>query len=186
MRAIPDLTVIDPADATEIEQITLASLQWPGPIYLRMQRGKTPRLFDPAGYTAQIGRGTVLKSGGDICLVATGTMTVTALRALIELENLGLTVGLAHFHTIKPLDKPLLASLAAQYKALVTCENHSIIGGLGGAVAEACAAAHPRPIEFVGVADCFGETGSQAYLEEKFGLDVKAVIQAVRRAQARI
>ena len=186
MRAIPEMTVVDPADATEINQIIACTLQWLGPVYIRMQRGKIPMLFDPDLYETKIGQGTIITEGSEVCLISTGIMTPTAVLALAKLSSLGIQAGHAHFHTLKPIDKPLLISLAERYSAFVTCENHSIIGGLGGAVAEVCAAAHPMPIEFVGIADCFGETGSQSYLEEKFGLDVKAIVNAAMRAHARL
>lgn len=186
MRAIPNMTVIDPADATEIDQIIRLSLDWQGPIYIRMQRGEIPRIFDPQTYQAQIGKGVVVAEGSDICFLSTGTMTPTAVNVIEQLKQQGVMVGLAHFHTIKPIDKQLIRELACKYRAFITCENHSVLGGFGSAVAEVCAAEHPMPIEFVGIADCFGETGSTAYLNKKFGLDEEAMIKAAQRAMARI
>jgi transketolase len=186
MRAIPNMTVIDPADATEIDQIVRLSLDWQGPVYIRMQRGDIPLIFDPQTYQAEIGKGVVVAEGKDICFLSTGTMTPTAVKVLELLKAQQLNAGLAHFHTIKPIDIPLIRELARTYSAFITCENHSVMGGFGSAVAEVCAAHHPMPIEFVGIADCFGETGSNAYLNKKFGLDEEAMIKAAYRALARI
>lgn len=186
MRAMPNMTVLDPADATEIEQLIVLSVNWPGPMYIRMQRGEIPRLFDPKTYAVQIGKGTIITEGRDICFLSTGTMTPTAVQALASLERQQLFAGLAHFHTVKPIDRDLIVHLSRVYKAFVTCENHSILGGFGSAVAEVCAANNPMPIEFVGIHDVFGETGSNTYLNMKFGLDEQAMMQAAYRARARI
>ena len=185
MRAIPNMTVIDPGDASEIRQAVIAAISYEGPIYLRMQRGMIPVLFDESSYQFEFGRAVKLFHGKDASIISTGIMTEPAIKAAISLNNLGLSVGLLHVPTIKPLDRVAVLEAARESGALVTAENHSIIGGLGGAVAETIVSGFPVPMEQIGIRDQFGETGSQNYLMQKFGMTEKDLVEATKKVIAR-
>lgn len=185
MRAIPNITVMEPCDSTEIEQSVLKALEYEGPVYMRMQRGDIPVIFDPNDYNMEIGKGIEMFEGNEVCLISSGIMTVVACEAINVMRKNGINAGLINIHTIKPLDKDIIISAAQKYGAFVTCENHSIIGGLGSAVAEICAQYHPVPIEMVGIKDLFGETGSQQYLMKKYGLTKDDILSAAKKAISR-
>ncbi len=169
MRSLPGMTVIAPADAPEAFRATLAAADWQGPVYLRLGRPKIPEVL-PAGTPFQIGRGILLKRGSDICLVSTGSMTAVTLRAVEILLSRKICPSLIHLSTIKPLDKEIIIEEAGQTGAVITLEEHSIIGGLGSAVAEVLGEYQPTPLKRLGMEDCFGQSGSPEALLAHYGL----------------
>ena len=184
MRVLPGLTVVVPADANEAYHATLAVAAMHGPVYLRLARSPHPVFTDPTK-SFQIGKAEVLREGADVGIIATGTMVVRALQAAEALEKDGISARVINMHTIKPLDTECVLSCAVDCKAVVTAEEHSVIGGLGGAVAELLAQKQPTPIEFVGVQDTFGESGEPEEILTKYGLSAdkirEAAVTAVQR-----
>jgi transketolase len=178
-RAIPNLTVLAPADPVEMAAAVRAMLGHPGPVYLRTGRSPVPTLFD-AGHDFRIGRAQVLEEGDDATVVACGVMVHRALEAARTLRREGLRVRVVNAPTLKPLDVECLVESATRTGAVVTAEDHSIVGGLGGAVAEALAVRRPTPMAMVGVRDRFGASGEPAELARRFGLTAADVASAVR------
>jgi transketolase len=185
MRALPNMTVVCVADPVEAELATRAVAAFRGPVYLRLSRAECPVIFDRATYDFRLGRGVVLTPGHDLTIVATGYMAVKALEAAERLRAEGIAARVVNMHTIKPLDVELLVACASETGAIVTAEEHNVLGGLGSAVAEALAAHRPTPIEFVGIADTFAESGDYEKLLEKYGLSAGAIVAKARRALAR-
>ncbi len=183
-RAIPDMVVVSPADAFETEQATAAILAYDGPVYMRTGRSPAPNILPP-DYRFELGRGRVLRQGGDVTLVACGVEVARALEAAQQLQAEGVSARVVNMSTIKPLDSALLQRCAEETGAIVTAEDHNVLGGLGGAVAEALGQLAPCPLELVGVKDCFGESGEPQELARKYGLDAPAIAAAARRAIAR-
>ena len=169
MRALPNMTVIVPADGIETKQAVKAAAEYEGPVYIRMGRPKVPVLFDE-NYTFEIGKGVVLKEGTDVTLVGTGIMVSKAVEAAELLAAEGISAAVVNISTIKPLDAELIIAQAQKTGAIVTCEEHNIYGGLGSAVAEVLVENCPVPMARVGVADKFGESGLPDELLEKHGL----------------
>ncbi|MBQ2859969.1 MAG: transketolase family protein, partial [Peptococcaceae bacterium] len=169
MRALPNMTVIVPADGIETKQAIKAAAEYEGPVYIRMGRPKVPVLFDD-NYTFEIGKGVVLKEGTDVTLVGTGIMVSKAVEAAELLAAEGISAAVVNISTIKPLDAELIIAQAQKTGAIVTCEEHNIYGGLGSAVAEVLVENCPVPMTRVGVADQFGESGLPDELLEKHGL----------------
>jgi transketolase len=183
-RVIPGLAVISPADANEAYNAVFAVAAHQGPVYLRLGRIPTP-VVTGADKPFSIGRATVLRGGKDVGLIGTGAMTALALEAAAQLESEGTDVRVINMSTIKPLDEQTILSAARECGALVTVEEHSVIGGLGGAVAELLARQEPTPLEIVGINDTFGESGEPAEILEKYGLTASAVSEAARRVLKR-
>jgi len=183
-RAIPGMTVISPADPVEMALATKAVLDFDGPVYMRTGRSPTVRLFDDA-HRFEIGKGQIIRDGSDATIVACGVEVARALKAAETLAVEGIAARVVNMPTIKPIDAALLQTCAEETGAFVTAEDHNIYGGLGAAVAEALAKSRPAPIEFVGVADCFGESGDPLELAEHSGLGASAIADAARRVIAR-
>jgi transketolase len=184
MRSIPNMAVINPADATEAEKAVRALLDWPGPAYLRLARIKSPVLFGE-DRRFQIGRANLLRpEGQDVALIATGLSVRLALEAAEALKGEGISAPVLECHTLKPMDKEALLAVARQCGAAVTIEENNILGGLGSAVAEVVAEGHPVPVIRVGIADCYSESASQDQLCEQAGLTVENVVGAAKRAIA--
>jgi transketolase len=183
-RAIPGMTVVSPADAIEMTSAIPAILDYHGPVYLRTGRSPARRVFDD-GYAFELGRGRVIRDGRDVTIVACGVEVARALDAADLLAGDGVSARVVNMSTIKPIDEALLAACARETGAFVTAEDHNIVGGLGGAVAEALAKTIPSPIEFVGVRDVFGESGEPEELAEKYGLTGRSIAEAAHRAIAR-
>lgn len=181
MRSLPNLTVIVPADARQAEQAVAAVYERRGPAYLRLSRYPTPD-FLPPDCAFQIGHAQLLREDGDVCLCGCGPVLWNALAAADLLRAEGIRVGVANFHTVKPLDVDAVARLAARFPRLVSVEEHSIYGGLGSALAEVLAGqgAGSRLL-MLGVADTFGESGSADELLAKHGLDPAGIAAAVRK-----
>jgi len=184
MRALPNMTVFVPADAVETAGAVRAAAELDGPVYIRLGRSGTPVLHGP-DFQFVPGKAVTMREGADAAIIATGIMTAMALEAAGRLRQEGIEVTVLNVHTIKPLDVEAVAGVAKATGAVVTAEEHSIIGGLGGAVAEALAENHPVPLKRVGLADTFGESGPQADLLKKYGLTPEALVSAVKGVIAR-
>ena len=184
MRTIPGMTVINPADATEAAAAVKVAIETPGPFYIRFGRYAVPVLFNSDEYTFEMGKGVLLREGSDVTVVATGMMVAAALEAADTLAAEGISVRVINIHTIKPLDTEILAAAARETGAMVTAEEHNVIGGLGSAVTEALAEACPCPVLRVGVNDQFGRSGKVPPLLEMYGLTAGAVVEKVRAALA--
>lgn len=183
-RTVPNLRVIVPADATATARAVAATLDLDGPTFIRVN-GPAPALYGP-DYRFEPGQATLLADHGhDVSIVACGLLVARALAAAETLREEGIGARVLDLATLKPFDVAALAREAALTGALVTAEEHSAINGLGGAVAEALAATHPVPLERVGIADRYGETGPHAHLLEEYGLTSAAIVAAARRAVAR-
>jgi transketolase len=185
MRVIPEMKVVVPADAPETVEALKAIVDAQGPAYLRLVRGATPVVYDE-GCELTLGRANVLRDGSDASVIANGVMAPIALGAAGRLAGEGISVRVLDMHTVKPLDTDAIVKAASETGAIVTAEEHSVIGGLGGAVAETLAAERPTPVERVGIMDRFGESSrSYSALMEKMGLTSEAIEEAVRRAMKR-
>jgi transketolase len=183
-RAIPGMTVISPADPIEMALATKAVLDFDGPVYMRTGRSPCTRLFGD-DHHFEIGKGQVLCDGSDVTIVACGVEVARALGAAGTLRKEGIAARVVNMPTIKPIDSVLLATCAEETGAFVTAEDHNVYGGLGGAVAEALAKIQPAPIEFVGLADRFGESGEPLELAEHCGIGASSIADAARRVIAR-
>ena len=186
MRALPNMTVIDVADAAQIRQVVPAIADLPGPVYLRLKRGEIPVIFDD-GHRLSLTQADVLQEGTDVAIYAAGMMVPAALAAADALTGAGVSAAVVNVPVIKPLDVATVCSVAAGVRALVTAENHTIIGGLGSAVAEAIAEAGlGRRLRRVGLRDTFAEGALEAsYLFGKYGLSTQSVIDAAWSALGR-
>ncbi len=182
MRAIPGMRVFDPADAVETRAILEYLAQTPGPAYMRVPRGKVPVLLDATTYRFQAGTAAVLRTGQDVTLVACGISVAWALEAADELARRGISARVLNMASIKPLDEAAILEAARQTGCMVTAENHSILGGLGSAVAEVTAQACPVPVLRVGIRDVFGEVGPTGWLADKFGLSAPHIVEAAQEA----
>lgn len=185
MRAIPGMTVISPADDTEARAAVAAAAAMDGPVYLRFGRYGVPVLFDPADYHFEIGKGILLAPGSDVTLIATGIMVDAALSARNLLANVGISAEVIDIHTVKPIDRELIVASAARTGAVVTCEEHNIIGGLGSAVCEILCETLPAPVERVGIQDVFGRSGKVPELLELYGLTPSAIARKAEAVVAR-
>lgn len=183
-RALPGMTVISPADPVEMALATEAVLRHRGPVYMRTGRSPARRLFG-ANHRFEIGKGQMLRAGADVSLIACGVEVARALDAAALLAHEGIEARVVNMATLKPLDRDLLLACARETGALVTCEDHSVHGGLGSAVAEALAETAPCPIEFVAVRDRWGQSGEPEELAEQYGLTGPHIAAAARRVLAR-
>lgn len=180
MRTIPGMTVINPADDVEAKAAVKAAIEHEGPVYLRFGRLAVPVINDPASYQFEIGRGITMKEGKDVTIIATGLEVSESLEAAKMLEADGVSAEVINIHTIKPLDTELVVASAKKTGRVVTVEEHSIIGGLGGAVSEVLAEQAPTKMLRIGVNDTFGESGPAKALIEKYGLDAKSIYEKVK------
>ena len=184
MRSIPGMTVINPADATEARAAVEAALQINGPMYLRFGRLAVPVLFDKDSYKFELGKGVQLTEGQDVTIVATGIMVGMALEAAKVLANEGISARVINIHTIKPLDKEIILNAAKETGAMVTAEEHNVIGGLGSAVAETLCEGCPVPMLRLGVEDAFGHSGKVPPLLTMYGLTVENLVAKAKAAMA--
>ena len=183
MRTIPGMTVICPADANEAYRAVEAAILTEGPMYLRFGRYAVPDVTsDLPGYRFEIGKGVTLREGKDVTIVATGYPVHLALAAADILAGEGISAEVINIHTIKPLDTELITASARRTGAVVTAEEHSVIGGLGGAVCEALAASCPVPVLRVGVQDMFGRSGKVPELLEIYGITAESIADKARAA----
>lgn len=181
MRSLPNMTIVVPADPVAVNMLLPQVAAWKGPVYLRLCRNEVPVIYGDA-YAPEIGKGVLLREGRDVTLVGCGVMVAHCLGAAAELARRGLDAGVLELHTLKPLDDVLLVLCAQQTGAVVTAEEHSIIGGLGGAVAETLSERYPVPVQRVGLADTFAESGPYAAIMDKYGLSLRAIVTAAERA----
>jgi transketolase len=186
MRTLPNMTVVDVADAVEVRQVAAAVIDVPGPVYVRLKRGEIPVIFDE-DHVLRLGQAEVLVPGDDVALFASGMMLAAALAAARALADHAVSVSVINVPTVKPLDTATVRAAAAGARAVVTAENHTIIGGLGSAVAETMAEAGlGRPLRRVGLRDTFAEGSRTApYLFDKYGLSTRALIETIWSALGR-
>ncbi len=184
MRAIPNLTVIVPCDEFQTKAAVYAAAAHEGPVYLRLSRAEVPPVYD-ANIKFAIGKGTCLREGTDVTIVANGYMVTKALEAAEALAQEGIKAEVIDMPTVKPVDAALILQSARKTGAVVTVEEHSIFGGLGSAVAEVLAGELPLPLEIVGIRDVFGESGAYEAILSKHGIDKAGVTAAAKKAIAR-
>ena len=182
MRGVPNMVVINPADDIETEAAIKAVAQMEGPCYVRLGRMAVSRVNDEANYNFVIGKGITLAEGNDVAIIATGIMVEAALEAKEELAKEGINTRVINIHTIKPIDEELIIKAAKETGVIVTAEEHSVIGGLGSAVAEVVSENCPVPVLRVGVKDTFGESGKPNELLEKYGLTSNDIVNKVKKA----
>ncbi len=180
MRVIPGMVVINPSDDIEAKAAVKAAYEHEGPVYLRFGRLAAPVINDHSDYKFEIGKGVTLRDGKDITLVATGLCVSGALEAAEKLAADGVDARVINIHTIKPLDEELIIKAAQETGKIVTIEEHSVIGGLGGAVAELLSEKCPTKMLPIGVEDTFGESGPAVQLLEKYGLDAAGIYNKVK------
>jgi len=178
MRALPNMTVLVPADAEETKQVIRAAAAHQGPVYIRLGRLAVPTLFSPE-YTFTLGKANVLREGADVAIIANGLMVGEALKAAAELGKRQVECTVVNCASIKPLDEETIIDVAKKTGAVVTAEEHNIIGGLGSAVAEVLAEKYPVQLRRVGIKDTFGESGRPEELMVKYGLTAQDIIKAV-------
>jgi len=179
MRAMANMVVVAPADEVETRQAIRAIVEHPGPAFIRLSREASPILFDDQ-YRFRLGRSTVIRPGRDVTVFSTGTHTVRAFQAAEILAEEGIDVHLVHVPTLKPIDEEGIVEAARATGFVVTTEEHTIIGGLGGAVAEVLSDRHPVPVKRHGLGDIFGESGPDEALLEKYGLSAGKTAEAIR------
>ena len=182
-RTIPNMTVMHPCDDLSAEELTLQLLDYEMPSYTRTARNKVPRIYDEKSVKEiKIGKGNIIEDGNDVAIIACGVMVNEAKIAAVKLANDGINACVVDMHTIKPLDGKLINKLAEQCGCIVTVEDHSIIGGLGGSVAEYLSRNKPTPLEMVGVNDRFGESGDTAELMSHLNINSDAIVNAANAA----
>ena len=182
MRTIPGMTIINPADDVEARQAVESAINYVGPVYMRVGRLAVPVFNDKNTYKFELGKGVVLRDGTDVTIVATGLMVYEALEASKTLADEGISARVVNIHTIKPLDTELICRCANDTGVIVTVEEHSIIGGLGSAVAEAVTGSCPVPVVRVGVNDEYGCSGPAVELLKKFGLCAENIVAKTKEA----
>lgn len=180
MRSIPGMVVVCPSDDVEARAAVRAAAEYDGPVYLRLGRLAVPVFNDPENYKFELGKGVVVKEGTDVSIFATGLEVNETIEAAKMLEADGIHAEVINIHTIKPIDKELVAASAKKTGKVVTVEEHSIIGGLGSAVCEALAETVPTPVLRIGVNDVYGESGPAKALIAKYGLDAEGIYKKVK------
>lgn len=184
MRTLPGMVVINPADAVEARAAVEAAILYQGPVYLRFGRLAVPVIYDKDTYKFEMGKGVQMKEGTDVTIIATGIMVDMALTAAKQLANEGISARVINMHTIKPIDRALVLEAAKATGAIVTAEEHNIIGGLGSAVAEVVSEGCPVPVLRVGVEDVFGRSGTVPALLEAYGLTPANIVAKAKAAVA--
>ena len=184
MRTLPGMTVFEPTDSVQLRKALPAIVEHEGPVYIRLFRRQAENVFDD-GYEFDLGKADLLRDGSDVTLIASGVCVANALQAAETLAQEGVAARVINIHTIKPIDADAVIKAASETGALVTAENHNVIGGLGSAVAEVLAEQRPTPLERVGVKDHFGQVGKAPYLMGVFGITAADIAKAARKAIAR-
>ena len=179
MRTIPGMTVINPSDGISTAKLLEKAMEIDGPCYVRLGRSAVPVFYDESA-DFEIGRGKTVREGSDVTVIATGIMVNEAVMAADELKKQNIDVRVIDIHTIKPIDRDIIIKAAKETGAIVTAEEHSVIGGLGSAVAEVTAAEAPVKMRFVGQHDVFGESGKPEELKQKYGMTAADIVKAVR------
>lgn len=181
MRTIPGMTVLCPSDDVEAKAAIREAAAYEGPVYIRLGRAEVPVINDYPGYKYEMGKGNCLREGNDITIVATGIMVSAALEAAEILEKEGVSAEVINIHTIKPLDEKIILDSVKKTGRVVTCEEHSVIGGLGSAVCDCVSLNYPVPVYKLGMQDEFGESGPAEELLKKYGFDADGVYKAVTK-----
>ncbi len=184
MRMVPDGMVFDVCDGVEAAAVIRLLKDVDGVQYIRFWREPAPQIYAPET-EFELGKGMVLREGKDVTIIAIGIMVITALEAADKLAEEGIEATVVDMYTVKPIDKDLIIKCAEETGAIVTAENHNVIGGLGSAVSEVTATNIPVPVEFVGVMDRYGEVGDVPYLREAFGLTVENIVEKAKKAVSR-
>lgn len=184
MRTIPGMVVLNPADDISAKELIKQAAEYNGPVYVRLGRYAVPVLYDDPS-EIKIGKGVTVREGRDYTVIATGIMVAEAMAAAEMLAEKGMDVRVIDMHTIKPVDKDIIIKAARETKGIVTAEEHTVIGGLGAAVAEVCCTAAPAKMSFVGVQDTFGESGKPAELMAKYGLTAAHIVAALEALSAK-
>ncbi|WP_238915675.1 transketolase family protein [Clostridium sp. YIM B02555] len=179
MRSIPNMVVLNPSDAVEAKKAVYAAAEYYGPVYIRLGRAATPVIHDE-NYEFKIGKGEVLREGNDILIIATGIMVAKALEAAEILSKESIEATVVNIASIKPLDTELIVSLARNKGKVITAEEHSIIGGLGSAVAEVLSEEYPTKLKRIGLKDVFGQSGTPDLLLKHYGLTSEAIVEAAK------
>jgi transketolase len=183
MRSLPKMTVVVPADGIAVDKLLPQVAAWQGPVYFRLNRNDVPVIYDES-YAPEIGKAWLVRPGRDVTLICNGLMVARCLEAANLLAGTGIDARVLESHTVKPLDAEAVLQAARETGALVTAEEHSIVGGLGGAVAELVTGEVPVPVQRVGIADRFAETGPYDPLLDRYGMAVTDVVAAAHRAVA--
>jgi transketolase len=184
MRALPNMTVLSPCDATQTKLMCLAAEKLTGPVYIRFGREAVPDFTD-ANMKIEVGKGQLFHEGNDLTIIATGHMTWEALQAAYALEKENISTRVINLHTIKPIDEEIIIKAAKETGAILTAEEHQVTGGLGSAVAEVIVKNYPIPMDFIGMNDLFGESGQPGELLEKYGMKAHHIADAARRLKKR-
>ncbi|MEC7085200.1 MAG: transketolase C-terminal domain-containing protein [Bacteroidota bacterium] len=184
MKMLPGMTVINTCDYNQTKAATIAIADYNGPVYLRFGRPKVPNFTDE-NQLFTVGEALVLSQGNDVSIIATGHLVWEALEAAKALHKQGISAEIINVHTIKPLDEKLVIESAKKTGAVVSCEEHNFLGGLGESISRTLAVHHPTPQEFVATQDTFGESGTPAQLMNKYGLNANAIVSAANRVLAR-
>jgi transketolase len=179
MRSIPNMTVISPADGREAEQAVLRAAEYVGPVYIRLGRMAVEDVYDDS-YVFELGKGVLLRDGKDAAIIATGLMVQEALKAHDMLKEEGIDARVINIHTIKPIDRDIIIKAAKETKAIVTAEEHSVVGGLGSAVLEVLSDQYPVLLKRVGIQDTFGESGKPKDLLKKYGLTAEKIVRQTK------
>ncbi len=180
MRSLPNMIVLNPADAVETKCAVKAAIEHDGPVYIRLGRLGVPVIFDESTYKFEIGKGQLINDGNDITIIATGLMTTESMKAVEALKSEGINARLINIHTIKPIDKDIIIKAAKETGYIITVEEHSVIGGLGSAVAEVLAEEYPCKMTRMGVMDKFGQSGKPYELLDLYGLTDKHIVNKVK------
>ena len=180
MRTIPGMTIINPADCVEAKAAVIAAYHHDGPVYMRFGRLATPVFNDEATYKFELGKGVELTSGNDVAIVATGLLVYEAVKAAETLKAEGINARVINIHTIKPLDEEIVIKAAKETGLVVTCEEHSVIGGLGSAVCDVLAEKCPTKVVKIGVNDVYGYSGPAVDLLKEFGLCAENIVKTVK------
>ena len=184
MRTIPGMTVVNPCDCVSAKKLIRQAVAMDGPVYVRLGRAPVPNFYQEDD-DIQLGKGKCIREGKDLTVIATGIMVSEAMMAAEKLQEEGLDVRVVDINTIKPIDRDIIVKAAKETGRIVTAEEHSVIGGLGSAVAEVVVRECPVAMEMVGQLDTFGESGKPDQLKEKYGMDAEAVIRACRKIMGR-
>ncbi len=185
LRSFPNMVILEPADCREMREAVRAAARHVGPVYIRSVRGDLPLLTDEAQPPFEIGRAAILRPGDDLTLVAAGVMVPLALEAHARLASQGIRARVVNVRTLKPLDEETILRCAQETGAVVTIEDHSVIGGLGGAVAELLGEQFPTPLKRIGVKDQFGDAGEFDWLIQKYEMDVPHIVAAATEVLSR-
>lgn len=185
LRSIPNLVLVEPVDDVQLRRMLPRIVEYNGPVYIRLFRRVANRVFDENNYEFDLFSADKIIDGKDVTLFASGIMVHESLQAVSELKEQGIDAELINIHTIKPIDEKAVLTSAKKTGAVVTCENHNVIGGLGSAVAEVLVKNYPVPMEMIGIQDRFGQVGRLPFLKEEYGMTAEAIVKAVKKVLER-